>query len=418
MPIEVQCVCGKRLSAPDSSAGKRGKCPACGLALVIPQAAEIVESVAAARVSEPQPLPAEPPPLPQPVNAAIDDDEYRLAPDPGPPPREPDRTVRIKPVVTGPPQTCPSCQQTLPPDAKLCVACGIDLKTGKSIRVSQGLDEDFLYGNADTASAALSWIIPLGIFPIASDAYGKFKPYAIWVLTGVIVLTTVLFWLAEWNETTLLLMLWTGSLPNPHLGGLVGLFRWYQLITNTFLHAGPMHLAGNMVFLLVFGSRINALIGQWQTVVVYFALAVGASVIYLISRSGEEMAPALGASGAIMGLAGMYFVLMPSSKVHMIAWLRLGLLFGFERTTKFFTVPGFAVLLCYIAIDIVMTVVGARDGTAHWAHLGGFLCGIVVALALLLTRQVDARGGDMLSLLLGRHAWKILGTPAERSAKE
>jgi membrane associated rhomboid family serine protease len=73
-------------------------------------------------------------------------------------------------------------------------------------------------------------------------------------------------------------------------------------------------------------------------------------------------------------------------------------------------------LLAWIGLnDVLPTVLGIHDHTAHWAHLGGFLCGMALALILLLTRQVDANGGDILSVTLGPAAWKIIGTPADRT---
>jgi len=74
------------------------------------------------------------------------------------------------------------------------------------------------------------------------------------------------------------------------------------------------------------------------------------------------------------------------------------------------------VLLAFIAFDIWGVMSGSRDGTAHWAHVGGFAGGILIAVAMLLTRQIDARGGDAISLLFGSRAWKLLGTPAGRDA--
>ena len=316
----------------------------------------------------------------------------------------------------------------MPAGSKVCVDCGIVLKSGKSLRTSHGVDQDAIYAHADSVAAALSWIIPIAVFPIASDAFGKFKPIAIRCLALAIVVVSLLFWaegltaqgrqsglaFGSWQD----LMLWSGSLPNPFLDGEPGEFHWYQLLTNTFLHGGLLHLAGNMVFLLVFGDRINALLGNAKSIVLYLLLGIAASVIFLISRIGQPVIPALAASGAIMGMAGMYFILMPTSRVHMIAWMRLGWLTGFHRETGCFDVPGYGVLLFYFGWDVVATVVRWSDGTAHWAHLGGFVCGMVAAVALLLTRQVDAQGGDMVSVLLGRHAWKILGKPADRAERQ
>jgi membrane associated rhomboid family serine protease len=55
---------------------------------------------------------------------------------------------------------------------------------------------------------------------------------------------------------------------------------------------------------------------------------------------------------------------------------------------------------------------GADDGVAHWAHLGGFISGVVIAVGLLVTRQASAHGSDVLSMVLGPTAWKIIGRPA------
>ena len=243
--------------------------------------------------------------------AEADDDEYRLAPEP---PAEPPPLPAAK--TTGgssmgerqrKPKICPSCERELPAGSKVCVDCGIVLKSGKSLRTSHGVDQDAIYAHADSVAAALSWIIPIAVFPIASDAFGKFKPIAIRCLALAIVVVSLLFWaqgltaqgrqsglaFGSWQD----LMLWSGSLPNPFLDGEPGEFHWYQLLTNTFLHGGLLHLAGNMVFLLVFGDRINALLGNAKSIVLYLLLGIAASVIFLISRIGQPVIPALRLQG-------------------------------------------------------------------------------------------------------------------------
>jgi hypothetical protein len=111
----------------------------------------------------------------------------------------------------------------------------------------------------------------------------------------------------------------------------------------------------------------------------------------------------------------MYLVLFPVHKVYMAFWMRLGILTGFKRWTKIWPVRGFWVVLFFISFDILYTALGVHDHTAHWAHLGGFIAGISIALLLLLTRLVNARGGDLLSVTLGRHAWSLLGKPSSRT---
>src|SRR5262249_41204231 len=144
------------------------------------------------------------------------------------------------------------------------------------------------------------------------------------------------------------------------------------------------------------------LIGNVWTSAVYPILGIAASWVYLIASAHDVAHPALGASGAIMGLAGMYLVLFPVHKVHMAFWWRWGLYGRFQLTLKLFPVRGFWVVLFYISFDVLYTSLGIHDGVAHWAHLGGFISGIVVALILLITRRVNGRGADALSILLGR----------------
>jgi membrane associated rhomboid family serine protease len=264
--------------------------------------------------------------------------------------------------------------------------------------------------------------LPIGLFPIASDAYGSFKPSAIKIITLITTAISVAFWIMDASSDAPMgastnFVLWSGSEPNLLLmleRIPPGEFHYYQLLTNAFLHGGIMHLAGNLVFLLVFGNRVNALLGQWKSVTAYLVLAILASAVFYISEMGKPMVPALGASGAIMGMAGMYFVLMPTSRVYMVFWIRLGIFTGFRRFTKIFSLRGFWVLLFYIAFDIAPAIMHHQDGTAHWAHLGGFASGMTIALGLLVFRGVDAGGGDILTILLGKRAWHLLGKPVDR----
>lgn len=192
----------------------------------------------------------------------------------------------------------------------------------------------------------------------------------------------------------------------------LGEFRYYQLLTNALIHGDLFfHLGGNIFFLVIFGARVNALIGDLLTAIAYPLLAIGASAIYLIAERGGDPQPCLGASGAVMGLAGMYFVFFPVHKMHMAAWFRFVLRIPPKVNLKIWMVRGFWVVLFYIAFDVLATLTGAEDGVAHWAHLGGFIVGIAIALLLLLSRLVHAYGGDLISVLLGRHAWKLIGKP-------
>ena len=421
-----------------------------------------------------------------------------------PPATPPAQLAEPEPADDGTGPLCPSCQRRLKPGAKICVQCGINVQTGRTLLTARDLDKDDLETRARATIEVLSWIIPVGPFyPIASEAFGTSKPYSIWTIAALTAIVSMGFWIAGWTAKGDLhpgraLKLWPNREPNivsilahdpERIRGLVKMpvasdseaavsrprkrsapvrradddeeaemlflkqllakqntpegqkfiadyraipesqraiadFHWYQLITHAFLHGDILHIAGNFLFLLVFGSRVNALIGNLQAAILYPLLAIGAAVGHMMFDTGTIMIPgigpqqvivsAVGASGAIMGLAGMYLILFPVHKVHMVSWVRLGLLTGYSMLFKIYSLRGFWVVLLYIAFDVSATILKKQDGVAHWAHLGGFIVGVAFALILLCGRLVNARGGDLLSVLLGRHAWALIGKPSTR----
>src|SRR5258706_9897290 len=133
--------------------------------------------------------------------------------------------------------------------------------------------------------------------------------------------------------------------------------------------------------MLVFGSRVNALLGIIATMVIYPIVAVGAAGLYLLL--GHPQGPMLGASGAIMGLAGVYLILFPVHRVYCGMWLRIWLRFRTWLFMKVFVLRGFWVLLIYFGYDALMVAINVRSGTAHWAHIGGVIVGGGVAPLLL-----------------------------------
>lgn len=338
---------------------------------------------------------------------------------------------------------CPCCEQMRPATSKVCVQCGIDIRTGRAIQtVEEGhLDKAYMY--AESIIRIISWIFGIGVYPIASEAFGLRKP---WIIRGIGILTVLV---SGWFLVAYIynpnpdpglknLMHWCGNtrayqqevnrmytelksegydetmiqavMSSQDVAD-VGQYHPYQMITSAFLHGGILHLAGNMLFLMILGSRVNALIGNFLTLLIYPLLAVASAFIHMMVTAGEPLFPTLGASGAIMGLAGMYLVLMPTPNIHMAAWCRWGLIGGFNLNMKLFAVRGFWVVLFYIAFDVIYTVLGLEDNVAHWVHLGGFLSGIAIGLTLLLFRVVNARGGDLISVIFGKRAWPLIGKP-------
>jgi membrane associated rhomboid family serine protease len=315
----------------------------------------------------------------------------------------------------------------------------VDAKTGRSLLTTQEDSLDRAYIVAENTIRVISWLIWFGIYPIASEAFGTARPH---VIRGVAILTvavSLLFLVFDCTgspQTDRLqnLMLWSGTtntdtvLASEFAGAELteeerafidedladyaaqaGEHHPYQLLTHALLHADLLHLAGNMLFLMVFGSRVNALIGNLWTALLYPVLAVAAGVAHVISTSDTLLHPMLGASGAVMGMAGMYLVFFPVHKVHMAFWWRWMILM--PMSFKLFAARGFWVVLFYIAFDVLYTALGVQDNVAHWAHLGGFIAGVLIAVGCLMLRLVDARGGDLFSVVLGRRAWVIVGRP-------
>jgi len=437
--------CGAKLRVADALAGRKGKCPHCSQVVIVPPAGTHASRTDAPRQpGTPASHAAAPGPIPRPD---------RLAPAPSQP--------AGPAAATGP--RCPSCSRTLPEGARICGYCGIKLPNGRPLLTARAPDEDLLLLRGEKVTSAVSWLIGIGLYPVYSEAPGRARPYVTWAIAALTVIVSLWFLGLEWTDSPSLqrhkqLLLWTGDQPAsaeriaafyklttygnvrafgaayerlpedvpererivraheslPVEDRAIGQYRPHQLLTNALLHGGILHLAGNLVFLFVFGSRVNAAVGNVRMLLLYPLLAVTASYIFLVSAAGQEPGPALGASGAIMGLAGMYLVLFPLHKVHMVAWLRWGLLAGFHLSRRFFALPGILIVLFYISFDVLYISLDLETGTAHWAHLGGFLTGMAVAVVLLVARQAYS-GADALSLVLGRGAWPLLGTPAART---
>ncbi len=373
-----------------------------------------------------------------------------------------------KPPDTQDGPECPGCRRRLPKTAKICVNCGINLKTGRAILTASEENLDEIYATVESILHVVSWPLWMGFFPIASEALGVRRPYVTWGITAVTIFISMGVYIAEIKDplrdrVIKQYMLWCGNavptaediemqywLTNygddtayeakkleiesrihpakrknisddeialealrqlPIKDRCYGQYEPAQLITSAFLHGGIMHLVGNMIFLLVIGGRVNAMIGNLATIILYPLLAAAAGLIYMTTAAAQLPHPLIGASGAIMGLAGMYFVLVPINKVHMVWWWRPWFVGKFQLNYKMWAARGFWVLLFYISFDVLYTVFGIEDNVAHWAHLGGFLTGMAVALLLIVTRLVNARGGDLLSALLGRRAWLLVGKP-------
>jgi membrane associated rhomboid family serine protease len=147
------------------------------------------------------------------------------------------------------------------------------------------------------------------------------------------------------------------------------------LVTSLFLHAGFMHLAGNMLFLWIYGDNVEYRLGVARYLLLYFGAGVAATLFHTVFATGKSV-PMVGASGAISGVLGAYFIWFPRNRVRLL-WL----LPPFVMQTV--EVPARLVLGFYLVLDNLLPFLVSRSdvGVAHGAHIGGFLAGLTVAWA-------------------------------------
>ena len=228
------------------------------------------------------------------------------------------------------------------------------------------------------------------IFPIGDDQVkgGYFPLFAY----GFIALN-VLAYILQMQDPNLLICEY-GSVPNDIVNGR----NYYTLLTSMFMHGGPMHIIGNMLFLWVFADNIEATVGSFKFVIFYILGGLAASAVHIYLGGGTEQLgccypcgnaqgircadqmanlcsgsiPTVGASGAISAVLGAYMVMFPKSSIKV-------LVLAFFRS---FRMPAYIVLGMWIAMQLFsgFSEMGnaASGGTAWWAHIGGFVFGVAV----------------------------------------
>lgn len=150
---------------------------------------------------------------------------------------------------------------------------------------------------------------------------------------------------------------------------------WATVFTSMFLHGGWFHLIGNMLFLWIFGHEVEDELGHLRYLVLYFASGVAAALVQGLSNPGSHV-PMIGASGAIAGVLGAYTVLSPRANIHVFVWIVI-----FFRIIN---VPAWALLGLWFAMQLISGLEQARGrpGVAFWAHVGGFVAGMILVILL------------------------------------
>jgi membrane associated rhomboid family serine protease len=224
-------------------------------------------------------------------------------------------------------------------------------------------------------------------------------------VTYAIIAANVLAWLVVQGAGTVLGLAWsvceyglipgelTGLLPPgtpfPMGDGLVCLTdpgrQILNVFTSMFLHGSWMHLLGNMWFMWIFGNNIEDSMGHGRFVLFYLVCGVAAALLQVVFSPASGI-PMVGASGAISGVMGAYLVLYP--RVRVFAMVPIGII------PVSIALPAWTMLLYWAGIQFVSGLFGllaeeGRGGVAFWAHVGGFVAGVV--LIKLFARPTDVR---------------------------
>lgn len=219
------------------------------------------------------------------------------------------------------------------------------------------------------------------MIPIRDQIPTRQVPIINYLLIAANVIVFIFQWLAGPYEEALVYqfaLIPYNFVSNLSLGNLTDIF------TSMFMHAGLAHIGGNMLYLWIFGDNVEDSMGSGRYILFYLVGGVAASVTHILTNPGSQI-PTVGASGAIAAVLGAYLVLYPQSKVLTI--IPLGF---FMRMTM---VPASIVLGLWFILQFFSGVLslGGPDvgGVAFWAHIGGFVAGVVMAKLLAKRRRPE-----------------------------
>lgn len=175
------------------------------------------------------------------------------------------------------------------------------------------------------------------------------------------------------------------NLTNPHFTHLHGgLNPFLTMFTSMFIHAGPLHLGGNMLYMWIFGNNVEDSMGPLRFIIFYLMTGILATFTHVAIDPSAKI-PMVGASGAVSGVLGGYLLLYPRAKVFTLIFIGI-----FIRTV---TIPASVVLLFWIILQVINGAVslGVKQsgGIAWFVHIGGFGAGL---LLIKLFSKVESAG--------------------------
>lgn len=235
------------------------------------------------------------------------------------------------------------------------------------------------------------------MIPIRDINPVRSTPWVTWTL----ILVCSLVFLGEWvmpDGGDRFALTW-GLVPKRLLSG-QDLLAWLTPVTSMFLHGGWMHVIGNLWFLHIFGDNVEDNMGSARFTVFYLLSGLAAAAAQVWSDPTSPV-PMVGASGAIAGVLAAYMVLFPRARV--VALIPIFVFIQFAE------VPAVLFLVVWFAYQFFAGVGslahGGSGGVAYWAHIGGFVAGLVMVFAFRKPKEPDPGEG-----------WRIVRIPRDRAA--
>lgn len=213
------------------------------------------------------------------------------------------------------------------------------------------------------------------MFPIRDHNPSRKTPFVTYALIAMNVLVFVATW-GIGNDSRALYELYANYALVPDF--VTSGVNLKSFVTSMFLHAGIMHIAGNMLFLWIFGDNMEEALGHLGFALFYLVSGIGAALFQVLPDPSSQV-PMVGASGAIAGVMGGYLLLFPKAKVDILLWIIIFI--------RIFTVPAWVMLGVWFLMQVVMsTNASGGGGVAYGAHMGGFIVGFLWVLPLWLRR--------------------------------
>ena len=215
------------------------------------------------------------------------------------------------------------------------------------------------------------------MFPLKDDNPVRIVPFVTWVLIALNV-GVFLYQVSLGPELSRVFVYKFGTIPDVVAGdsrltaNIAVIPPFLSIFTSMFLHGGWLHLVGNMWFLWIFGNNIEEAMGRVRYLIFYLMSGALASFSHILSNP-DSVIPSIGASGAIAGVLGAYIMLYPRARVWTLIFLGIFM--------RLMYVPAGIILGYWFVIQLLSGgMAGSREGggVAFWAHIGGFIAGVVL----------------------------------------